>query len=90
MIYYNFGRTYNKISRLDEAETAYKKTLQINDKFMEAYHNLGNVYLRLDRRTDAFDTLQKVLLLQPNDPGAKASLGMLGVFGQIAVVQRMR
>ena len=63
MIYYNFGRTYNKLSRLDEAEKAYKQTLEINNKFIEAYFNLGNVYMRLERRTDAYDTLQKALLL---------------------------
>jgi type IV pilus assembly protein PilF len=56
------GLTYHlSFGEVDKAIAHYRRALELNPKFSEAYTNLGNVYLSLQRYTEAAPLYEKAL-----------------------------
>ena len=73
--YYDEGRNFQKKGKLTEAERAYKKAIKINQDFVEAHNDIGNVFLDLGRPKEAFNSYRKALNLRPGHPMLLTNLG---------------
>lgn len=60
---------------LGETEIALKSLLQVDPRDAPAHHNLGTVYLRMDRPIDAIDCYRKSLDLRPESAETNLYLG---------------
>jgi tetratricopeptide (TPR) repeat protein len=75
------GLCYAALDRNEEAVLAYKQALRLNDE--QSLHwpwpalNLGTLYLRLERLSDAETALRQALLIEPRFPPAHFRLGQI-------------
>jgi tetratricopeptide (TPR) repeat protein len=72
---YEEGRALQQTGRLAGAERAYKKAIKINQGFIEAHNDLGNVLLDLGRAKEAAHAFRKALKLRPDHPMLLTNLG---------------
>jgi len=74
---------FNEAARLinsgkdGEAEPMLKGAIAANDKFAQAYYELGMLYVRTQKNADAKANLQKYLELEPNGKDAATAKEML-------------
>jgi Flp pilus assembly protein TadD len=74
---------FNEAARLintgkdGEAEPLLKSAIAANDKFAQAYYELGMLYVRTQKNADARTNLQKYLELEPNGKDAATAKEML-------------
>ncbi|MCF6147391.1 MAG: tetratricopeptide repeat protein [Candidatus Kuenenia sp.] len=61
----------------DKAIYSYKKTIEINPSFPDAYFNLAIVYTKTNQIEDAIETLERVIHLCPSDASVYNNLGVL-------------
>jgi len=66
--YYESGEFYV------EAEERYRRAIELNDKFLEAYVNLGALVEELNRPDEAIELLKKALELDPDNCKARSNL----------------
>ncbi|MEK7088833.1 MAG: tetratricopeptide repeat protein, partial [Patescibacteria group bacterium] len=62
----NLGLIYANKNKLKEAEEEYKKELEINPYYDNAYYNLGLLYWNEKRYDEAVNSWKKTLELNPN------------------------
>jgi tetratricopeptide (TPR) repeat protein len=72
---YEKGRALQQKGKLSEAETAYKKAIKINQKFVEAHSNLASVFLDRGKFREASDSFKKALKLLPDHPMLLNNIG---------------
>jgi tetratricopeptide (TPR) repeat protein len=73
----NLGIFYVNTGKYQEAESAYKKALQLQPSMIQAYVNLADLY-RLEKAEDQGEAaLKKALDLEPDNPEAHHALGLL-------------
>ncbi len=63
--YTNLGVAYRKVGDYTNAEDAYKKSLQLNDKDWMPWNDLANVYLKQDKLKETVTTFQRALKCNP-------------------------
>ena len=63
--YTNLGVAYRKVGDYSNAEDAYKKSLQLNDKDWMPWNDLANVYLKQDKLKETVTTFQRALKCNP-------------------------
>jgi Tfp pilus assembly protein PilF len=74
---------FNEAARLintgkdGEAEPLLKGAIAANDKFAQAYYELGMLYVRTQKNADAKTNLQKYLELEPTGKDAATAKEML-------------
>lgn len=79
----NAGSLFNDAAKLinsgkdAEAESLLKQAIAVDDKFAQAYYELGMVYVRMGKNADAKTNLQKYLDLEPNGKDAATAKEML-------------
>jgi len=79
----NAGSLFNDAAKLinsgkdAEAESLLKQAIAVDDKFAQAYYELGMVYVRMGKNADAKTSLQKYLDLEPNGKDAATAKEML-------------
>jgi len=62
----NLGDTYGRQGNLDMAEAEFKKAIELNPKYADAYNNLANVYLQKKQFDEALSYYQQAINLNPN------------------------
>jgi tetratricopeptide (TPR) repeat protein len=72
---YEEGLAFQRGGRPADAERAYKKAIKINQDFIEAHNDLGNVLLDRGRYKEAFNSFRKALTLRPGHPMLLTNLG---------------
>lgn len=79
----NSGSLFNDAAKLinagkdTEAEPLLKQAIAADDKFANAYYELGMLYVRLQKNADAKTNLEKYLALEPNGKDAATAKEML-------------
>jgi Flp pilus assembly protein TadD len=63
--------------RLDGAIKHFRKAVEIYPEYFEAWNNLGTVYMRLGKKTEAEDAFQKAIALQQDSAPSLRNLGLL-------------
>jgi tetratricopeptide (TPR) repeat protein len=76
VLYYSLGNTYQKLGRLDEAQAAYRKAVEIKPTFTHALYEQGSISFRQGNYPAAVESLRRVLQAEPNHVYALHALGM--------------
>lgn len=73
--HYNLAYSYEELSQYDRAMTHYERSVELDDKFYEAYNNLARLYiLRRKDSTAALALLDRALSSNPQDQSVQYSL----------------
>ncbi|HZQ95539.1 MAG TPA: FG-GAP-like repeat-containing protein [Candidatus Sulfotelmatobacter sp.] len=72
-----YGVAFLQHGYLDQAERAFQQVIANKPDQVDAYYNLGTLYLRRNAPQPAKDNLEKAVTLRPNYPEAWNNLGML-------------
>lgn len=64
-----------KTTNLEEAVTNFREAVKKKSDYVEAWLDMGLAFLELNRWKDAFESLQKVIALQPKHGEAMVTLG---------------
>lgn len=75
-IYYNLGITYEKLKKLEDAERAYKKAIDLAPEEVDANYNLGLVYMDMQNYEDAIDNFERVLDVDNEDSNTYFNIGL--------------
>jgi tetratricopeptide (TPR) repeat protein len=73
----NLGDVYARWNQLDKSAEEFKKAIQINPKYAEAWHNLANIYFRMGKIELAINTYNKALSYNPNLWQSYQTLGVV-------------
>ncbi|QDT63494.1 TPR repeat-containing protein YrrB [Calycomorphotria hydatis] len=71
----NLGNLYQKANQLDKAAGNFRKAIEADPQYSEAYNNLGIVLGRLGQHEEAAEHFQKAVKLNPLNAEAVVSLG---------------
>jgi tetratricopeptide (TPR) repeat protein len=71
------GRTYAATGDLARSEAALRRAIDLDPSLMEAYHVLGQVFVRQNKLDEARTAYEARLKERPNDVGAHTMVGML-------------
>ena len=71
----DLGNLYFTAGAMDEAEEAYRKALQLNDRCAEAYSNLAVICLKRCEHVEARALLERALAIRPQYAEALYNLG---------------
>lgn len=74
--HYTIGLILEK-SNINQAIVAYKRAIELNPQLVDAYNNLGNLYLALNEVEEAQTTFQEAINTNPYHFGAYFNLGNL-------------
>ena len=72
----NLGGLYSDMGRIDEAEIAYRKSIELQSKFVPAYVNLAQLYSGQQKESEAIEILQSGLQQLPEDASLHHALGL--------------
>jgi predicted TPR repeat methyltransferase len=72
----NLGTTLYALGRLDEAETCYRRALQIKPNYAEPHNNLGTILNALGRLDEAEASYRNALQNKPDFADAHCNLGL--------------
>ena len=75
--YSNLGNALAMLTRIAEAEAAFRGALSLDPEFADAWFNLGNILREQQRLTDADAAYRRVIALSPNHAGAFNNLANL-------------
>ena len=70
------GFYYSVQGRFREAEEAYQKAIQLDQRFSAAYVNLADLYARQNDEQQALAILKQGLTVLPEDPDLQHALGL--------------
>jgi len=62
-------------NKLEDSINKYKKSIQINQNFFEAYNNLSGAFFKLKKYDESINTLKKAIQINPNFAEAYYNLG---------------
>lgn len=65
--WYEVGSSYVELSMYDKAIEAFKKAIDANPKYHQAFGDLGEVYVEKNRVDDAIDAFRKAIELTPKE-----------------------
>jgi tetratricopeptide (TPR) repeat protein len=68
---------YRKTSKYEKAETAYKKSLQVDPRGKTALQNLPVVYLHQNKDSEAIAAYKDILNYYPEDPEVFYGIGIV-------------
>ncbi len=76
-VYYNQGIDFYNGNEIQNAISAFKKAIEINPKFYEAYYNLAKIQESYKYFNDAITTYEKLIEIMPEDYESMYNLGNL-------------
>jgi predicted Zn-dependent protease len=83
---YNLGVDYAARGQVEPALDAYRKALQINPKFMEAYNNMAHLLEKVQRFKEAIQVYERALKQAPAIPPGQKSEPMALMHRNLAIV----
>jgi len=80
--YYNLGRAYAQVNKLQEAEEALRTAIQLEPKLAAAHYQLGVVLTSTGRREEAMGAFRRARDLDPASPFGQAAVEALKTLGE--------
>lgn len=77
LLWYNKGFVLEATGKLNEAVNAYKTAITLNPIYTEPHLQIGNIYYKQERLTQALMCFNMYLLLEPDADGASSVLNSL-------------
>ena len=77
LAYNNLGFLFDRTGRMDDADTQYRKALEINPNYADAHNNLGVLLAKTGRTDEAIAQYRQALEINPNYADAHNNLGVL-------------
>ena len=74
-VHSNLGVALARVGRVEQAEAAFRRALQLNPDYAPAYNSLGPLLVRSQRTQQAVTLFQQAVKRIPNDPGLHNNLG---------------
>jgi hypothetical protein len=74
-VHSNFGVALKRAGRLKDAEARFRKTVELDPSFFEAYNNLGNIMYMEDNLDEAETFYRRALVVKPDHPLLHVNLG---------------
>lgn len=74
LYYYHFGLVLEKVNSQKDAIQAYQKAVEINPYLIDAYNNLGNIYLSFNQLEQAQLIYQEAIKVNPSHSGSYFNL----------------
>jgi tetratricopeptide (TPR) repeat protein len=74
--YYDQGMTEFAMAEYDKAIDCYRKAVELDPQYFDAWHALGMAFLRANRIPEAVDAGKRSIEINPNDMLAHTSLSM--------------
>ena len=74
--YYDEGMTQFSMAEFDRAIDCFKKAVEADANYFDAWHALGMAYLRAGKIPEAVDAGTRAVAINPNDMLAHTSLSM--------------
>ena len=74
-VFFNYGIILKNVRKLKEAETSYRKAIEIKPDYAEAYSNLGNILRDLGNLQEAETSYRKAIEIKPDYEQAHFNLG---------------
>jgi len=71
----NLGNSYMEVGKVEQAQVALERAVEINPLLAECRTNLGNIYLKKERIEDAISQYQAALQINPSDAKTHNNLG---------------
>lgn len=81
-IWYGLGKVSIEKNDMRTAATRLEKAVQVDPLMVEAYSDLGLIYLLEGKQNSSYDTLMKASQLSSNDQGTLANLALWGLVYQ--------
>lgn len=76
IILYNIlGATYSGLKQFESAIKSYKKAIDLNPSYAEAYYNMGIAFKNIDNYDSAINSYEKALEINPSYTAASFNLG---------------
>ncbi|HEY5599815.1 MAG TPA: tetratricopeptide repeat protein, partial [Candidatus Manganitrophaceae bacterium] len=76
-VFFNMGTVLDQQKNWEEAIQAYRKAIELDSKWIEAYINLGVIYQKQNKYESAMQAFLEAMRLQPKLPEAHNNLGYL-------------
>ena len=76
-VFSNYGTILKDLGKLEEAEIATRKAIELNPNFADAYNNLGTILIDLGNLQEAEIATRKAIKLNPNFADAYNNLGAI-------------
>jgi tetratricopeptide (TPR) repeat protein len=73
---YDQGMTDFSMAEFDKAIASYRKAVELDPNYFDAWHALGMAYLRANRIQDAIEAGKRAVEINPNDMLGHTSLSM--------------
>jgi tetratricopeptide (TPR) repeat protein len=77
LVFFNHGYTLNALQQTDRAIEKYLQAIRLDPIFIEAQHNLGQIYLRKNDLAKAANAFAEVLRLDPKHVSSNLYLGYI-------------
>jgi tetratricopeptide (TPR) repeat protein len=81
-LYADLGNNYMMAGRYKPAEIAFKNTLKIDPKYVNAHYGLAGAYLRQNKLDEGLEELQKVVELAPDSQEAQYARNIIQQIAQ--------
>lgn len=75
--YHNLGNVYLAYEKIDEAEKAFRKAIELKPTFVEAMNDLASLLVRRGVKEEAETLLRQAIEADPGYPYAHVNLGQL-------------
>ncbi len=76
-VYYNEAIDLYKENQVEKSIELFTKSTELNPNFYEAYYNLSQIYMSLNKNELAISNLEHIIKLRPDDTEALYNLGKL-------------
>src|SRR5262245_48415609 len=73
-VHSNLGNALTMLNRFSEAEAAFRRALELNPQFADAWFNIGNILRHEQRYAEADGAYRNAIALVPNHAGALNNL----------------
>lgn len=74
--FYDQGMTEFSMAEFEKAIECYRKAIEMDSEYFDAWHALGMAYLRAGKIKDAIEAGERSVQINPNDMLAHTSLSM--------------
>ena len=75
--YHNLGRLYQLQNKEDQAQSCYRKAIELNQDYFPSHYELSQLYFKLNKFEEAYQEIERARKISPEHPGVWLQLGKI-------------